>query len=323
MMKRAIPLLIGSLFFGSAIARDFTFAWDPVVMNPPPTDVNYGYDNTRTFYELRTKLNDGVWVNTITAPEITQIVKTIPIVPNDRLIVQIRSRAGQSWVCDRTITPDCDKSQWVSFSSLPTVDTAITYPTTPGGLIVSLPGDISSLQLTGVSLGSDPGSVMKNDDVWDMTARGHDIWGNTDGGYFAYVPKTGNFEIVARVVSIQRPPPHGWAKAGIMIRENLTAGSRHVFMTATGSNGVSFQSRSTAGGTSISASSSGIIEPVFVKLNRSGNVFTASYSVNGVTWISFSSRTITMSSNVYAGLASTSHSSGITFSSSFDSLQGF
>lgn len=332
-MNRAIRflgnILIGVMLSSVSVARDFTFAWDEVIMTLPAGDANHGYDNTRTYYELRTKLNNEAWISTITAPQVTQITRPIPIVPSDALVVQVRTRGGMNWVCDRVNSPDCDKSSWASFPSLPTADTPILYPNTPSNLVVTRADGALDPVLTGTSIGIgtslQAGSIEKIGNQYRMVARGIDIWGSADSGYFAHTQKTGDFTITARVASIQRgtPAPNEWAKAGIMIRESLTPGSRHAFMTATHSNGVSFQSRASTNGTSVSASTGGITEPVYVRLSRTGNVFVASHSSNGTTWSDFASRTITMGSTVYAGLASTSHASGVAFESFFDNLTGF
>jgi hypothetical protein len=68
-----------------------------------------------------------------------------------------------------------------------------------------------------------------------MGAGGADIWGNADQFRFAYKQLSGDGSIVARVDSMVAA--NAWTKVGVMIRENLEAGSRHAMVAVTPSNG--------------------------------------------------------------------------------------
>jgi len=56
-----------------------------------------------------------------------------------------------------------------------------------------------------------------------MTAAGADIWGTADQFHYAYRYLSGGGSIIARVESVEQTD--SWAKAGLMIRETLDAGS--------------------------------------------------------------------------------------------------
>ena len=147
--------------------------------------------------------------------------------------------------------------------------------------------------------------------TFTMTAAGADISGAADQFHFAYKVLTGPGTIIARVDSIVDTDP--WAKAGVMIRETLDADSKHALACVTPGNGVASQGRTDTGTASFSANQSGITAPHWVRLERdaAGN-FTASHSTNGSTWESVGSAiptNIPMTSNVYVGLALTSHDS--------------
>jgi len=60
-----------------------------------------------------------------------------------------------------------------------------------------------------------------------MTAGGVDIWGVKDEFNFVYVERTGNFDLVSRIESLTAA--NQYTKAGIMAREDLTPGSRHIY----------------------------------------------------------------------------------------------
>jgi hypothetical protein len=167
-----------------------------------------------------------------------------------------------------------------------------------------------------------------------MTGSGTDIWNQADEFHFAYKMLSGVGSIVARIESVEQTDV--WAKAGVMIRETLDAGSKFaaVYITptnpdGTATNGCRFQARTD---TNIAATSdtsvattgqTAIVAPYWVKLERdiTGN-FRGYYSTNGTTWTSMSwnPQFITMSSNVYIGLALTSHNANATCQAVFSNV---
>jgi hypothetical protein len=152
-----------------------------------------------------------------------------------------------------------------------------------------------------------------------VTAAGADIWGTADAFHYVYKALTGDGTIVARVASLRQAA--SWSKAGVMIRESLSAASTHAFMLVSAAKGVAFQWRGTTGGTSSSLAGSLAAAPRWLKLVRSGNTFTGSESADGVTWTTVGSASIPMSaSTVYIGLAVTSHSSSATTTATIDNV---
>ena len=63
----------------------------------------------------------------------------------------------------------------------------------------------------------------------------------------------------------------GWAKAGVMIRETLDAGSKHAAVVLTPSNGVSFPYRLFTGDISYQVNTAGLTAPYWVRLTRTDN----------------------------------------------------
>ena len=170
--------------------------------------------------------------------------------------------------------------------------------------------------------------------TYTMTASGADIWNDADEFHYAFKTLTGPGSIVARVESVELSDP--WAKAGVMIRETLAAGSKFaaVYITptntdGTATNGCRFQARSDADASATSDSSvataeqMAIVAPYWVKLQRdvAGN-FTGHYSADGSSWRSmfWNPQSISMSSNVYIGLALTSHNAGATCEAKFSNV---
>ncbi len=156
-----------------------------------------------------------------------------------------------------------------------------------------------------------------------MSAIGTDIWDTADQFRFAYKSLNGNGSITVRVDSIVRS--NEWAKAGVMIRETLEPSSKHAFVAVTPepTHGVSFQRRPVAGQASANTDVADAAIPRWVRLTRTGNVFTAQHSADGIIWIDIPvspALTIQMNTNAYIGLAVTSHDSAVTTAVEFSNL---
>jgi regulation of enolase protein 1 (concanavalin A-like superfamily) len=148
-----------------------------------------------------------------------------------------------------------------------------------------------------------------------MSAAGTDIWDTADELRFAYKRLRGDGSITAKVESLANT--HGWAKAGVMIRESLEPGAKHAYMVVTPDNGVSFGRRPFANDVSESTTErGGIAAPHWVRLTREGDTLTAQHSADGVTWVDANEPgnptavDIPMVGDVFIGLALTSHSPG-------------
>ena len=154
-----------------------------------------------------------------------------------------------------------------------------------------------------------------------MSAIGTDIWNTTDQFRYAYKNLSGDGSMTVRVDSLVRS--NEWAKAGVMIRETLEPGSKHAFMCVTPDHGTTFQRRPVAGQDSASTDVGGSAAPRWVKLTRTGNVFTAHDSMDGVTWTEAAvspALEIQMAASVYIGLAVTSHDAAIVTAAEFSNL---
>jgi hypothetical protein len=163
-----------------------------------------------------------------------------------------------------------------------------------------------------------PGSSNQSGGGFTITGDGADIWGSADAFQFAYIPLTSDGDIVARVRSVD--PVNVWTKAGVMMRETLSAGSRHALMAVTPARGVVFQRRLSTNGTSTTTASNTVTAPAYVKLTRSGNTLTGYRSADGVSWTMVGTDVVSMASTIYVGLAVTSHSYGVAATAIFDSV---
>ncbi|MCU0916148.1 MAG: discoidin domain-containing protein, partial [Planctomycetes bacterium] len=96
----------------------------------------------------------------------------------------------------------------------------------------------------------------KGNGAFTVGASGHDIWDNADDFRLVYKQLTGNGSVTVKVESLTNT--NAWAKAGVMIRNDLTAGSTMAYMIVSWSSGASFGWRQLADGTCGSQTQTGI-----------------------------------------------------------------
>lgn len=155
-----------------------------------------------------------------------------------------------------------------------------------------------------------------------LVAGGADIWGVKDEFRYSYIEQNGDFDLVSRIESLS--PTHLYTKAGLMAREDLTDNCRHIYFQVFPDNsarnknngGYEFQYRADQGGEMKAlypARAEGT--PAFpvsypntwIRLQRSGDVFTGYYSPDGHSWTVYATYTLKLPQKLYLGLAVTSH----------------
>ena len=191
---------------------------------------------------------------------------------------------------------------------------AVTVPPPTGGSAGSWTGsDVGTVAVAGSSTVSDG--------VYTLTGAGADIWNATVGYQYDWQTQQADGSIVARVGALQNTDP--WAKAGVMITPSLDPAAPYAGVFVSSGDGIVFQWRASSGGASASlqiAAGVSAHAPSWVKLVRSGNVFTAYQSSDGLAWTAIGSATIAMDSAVLAGLAVTSHQPAAAATAVFDSV---
>jgi regulation of enolase protein 1 (concanavalin A-like superfamily) len=149
------------------------------------------------------------------------------------------------------------------------------------------------------------GSWSQASGVYTITGSGADIWNTVDEFRYVWFPvnASANCTITARITS--QTNTAAWAKAGVMIRETNAAGSRQAIMAATPGNGRTFQYRATtsSGSTSV-ANTTTLLRPFWLRMQRTGDLFTASHSSDGSTWSTVGTpQTMVLPPESLAGLA--------------------
>ena len=180
------------------------------------------------------------------------------------------------------------------------------------------------------------GSSRLSPSAVEIVAGGEDIWGRQDEFHFACKLVPGNFELVARLDSLEMADVY--TKAGLMLRASLDAGAAHAMLLAFGDNqprnhnngGLEFQYRVTANGPC-----TGIYPPqplpaqpdfpvsfphVWLKLIRDGDTITGLNSQDGESWRTFCVHRQHLPHAAYVGLAVTSHQANQTVQAVFRHL---
>ncbi|WP_274564199.1 ABC transporter permease subunit [Streptomyces spiramyceticus] len=139
-----------------------------------------------------------------------------------------------------------------------------------------------------------------------------------DNFYFVHQPLRGDGSISVSVTSLTgviatepkstKPGVSPWAKAGIIVKDNLEQGSAYAAMMVTGAHGVRMQhnyTEDTAGGTGNVSKQF----PRWLRLNRSGDTITGYESADGTKWTELgTARLPGLSSTAEVGLFVTSPS---------------
>lgn len=190
----------------------------------------------------------------------------------------------------------------------------VTYAPATG---IFTPGDIGSVGFAG--------STSFANTIYTVRGSGSDIYGAEDSFHFARTTLTGDGEIIARVTGLTNTA--AWAKAGVMIRESLTASSRHAIMYAPpyeSGNITEMMWRQTAGGVTAYFDGPAQNAPPnnWVRLVRSGNNVTGYYSSNGTSWARVQTVTFTsLPATLYFGLCVSSANNAQLATATFDSVR--
>jgi hypothetical protein len=168
------------------------------------------------------------------------------------------------------------------------------------------------------------------DDHIVMSSTSGDVWDVVDHFRYVFKKLTGDGIIIAKVESMTNTA--GWAKAGVMMRSSLEAGSMHALEMLAPNGRSAFQNRQFNDEPSFSAhgNPSAFTFPHWVKLERKGNQFTAYHSADGVNWTlqadeaaggSPNPQTINLGNTVYVGLMVTSNNLNQACVAEFSNIQ--
>ncbi len=331
---------------------NLTYTWSltgnpPAAVNFSSNGVNTSKNTIATFtaagtYNFLVTISDGAMSTTsATSVTVNQTVTSITMAPTtasvaqngtkqftatafDQFGVALASQPAFNWSLTSTGTPGSITQ--AGFYTAPSTGTPTDTITASFGSLsasavvtVTLPSlfpndaDVGSPTLAGSE------SFNSTTNTYTVVGSGADIFSTSDQFNFAYTNFTGDGQIVARVVSMQNTNTR--AKAGVMFRDSLAANSRFVDIVLAPDKTSNIQVRSTTGGNTGGQSVSNTAAPYWVKLVRSGNLFTAYNSPDGVTWTQVgTTATVALNSSLLVGLAVTSHDNTKLNTAVFDNV---
>jgi len=157
-----------------------------------------------------------------------------------------------------------------------------------------------------------PSSFELLDGHYSVIGTGGDIWDWADECTFVSMPMQGDISITVKVESVEDTAE--WARAGIMIRENMADDARHMAAVVTPRNRSEYLYRQRTGfDTHSTGISKEVSVPHWLRLTRQGNDFTAEHSADAENWRSLGSMVyIDMPSEVQVGLVVNSYVDGQT-----------
>ena len=169
-----------------------------------------------------------------------------------------------------------------------------------------------------------------------IMAGGADVWGKRDEFHFSSKKLKGDFDLSVQILGLSAA--HAYTKAGIMAREDLSDDSPHVYYQVFPDNrarnknngGCEFQYRMVKEGDMKAIYPADAVDKTeckvdfpntYIRMKRHGDNFESFFSNDNKNWIHYSSFTLKMTSELFVGLAVTSHNSADYTTARFTSLQ--
>ncbi|WP_420627681.1 LamG-like jellyroll fold domain-containing protein [Candidatus Leptofilum sp.] len=161
------------------------------------------------------------------------------------------------------------------------------------------------------------GSADETSGTFTLDGAGANIAGTVDAFHYVYQSLSGDGTITANVASLTGG---GSApRAGLMMRESLADNSAHVSAVVQGTR-IRVLDRATTGGSTTDVQGHSQGAPEWLRIERSGNTFTLSRSNDGSSWTVMQTRTITMGTTIYIGMAVTGNSTTTLATGTFDNV---
>ncbi len=193
---------------------------------------------------------------------------------------------------------------------------------------VTVPVSFGIFNTTGLDIGSPSpagaDSYNPNNDTYSVTGGGADIGGTSDQFRFLSKSVSGNATLIAHVTGLDHTNPA--ARAGVMLRDSTAANAMFASVVVMWDWSVAFMWRSSTGGGTTGYQAWAFAPPIWLKLVRSGNTFSAFCATTSGTpaasdWVQFApTQTIAMNSSAQGGLAVTSHVNGTPATGSFSGV---
>ena len=141
--------------------------------------------------------------------------------------------------------------------------------------------------------------------VFRITGGGPDMWGNADGFHLAWVKLQGDAALAADI-EFPDKVPSPLAKAVVIFRQSLDPDSAYADTAIHADGHITLQWREKAGGVTADALSP-LSHVRRIRIERRGDVFTASAQSEDNKMIPFATHTVPMTGPVYVGIGVCAH----------------
>jgi hypothetical protein len=173
-----------------------------------------------------------------------------------------------------------------------------------------------------------PAFFGQSGDTFGVSGAGPDLYAGTDTYSAVYLPAAVGPDSTVRTEVTRTQALSGYGKAGIMVRDDLTAsgtGPEGVILYVSPSGGIQLEWNDNGGHyiDAVSPPNGSIapVVPVWLTLRRAGDTYTGYYSTDGSTWKTVGSAQVPgQSSTQDAGLFVTSHTTGSPAQAVFSGL---
>lgn len=152
-----------------------------------------------------------------------------------------------------------------------------------------------------------------------LSGAGENIWSNRDQFHFLYKQVEGDFILRARIRFIGEGV-NAHRKIGIMVREDLDAGSAHINAVVHGDGLTSLQYRKQKDFETDEVQSANT-SPNTIQLQRKGNVFILSTAVKGETFSTIQVDDLNLNDKAFVGLFICSHDVDVVEKAVFDNVR--
>jgi beta-glucanase (GH16 family) len=204
-----------------------------------------------------------------------------------------------------------------SFFGYPNASTA-DHPTLVADYVRVYQGDESLLPSGwgNVDIGgpAEPGSSKSVNGVWTIAGSGLGIAGRADQFQFAYKGCGGDGEVSAHVLNQTGKNPQ--AKAGIMMRDGRGSGAVYALLFLSPDGSLHFRARGNVSDIPGESPVKGTAN--WLKIGRSGDLFTGYTSADGKTWNTVGQAKLSMHHDVQAGLIATARDNSTPNTVRFD-----
>jgi YDG domain/GEVED domain/Cadherin domain len=213
--------------------------------------------------------------------------------------------AGTVAYTDNTVTPGNEYYYRVLGTNGQSVSLYnLAFTATPTITALPIPWSAQDIGTASGGTGSSRSTTFNStDSSFKVVSSGTTISGTSDSFRFTHQTLTGDGVVTARVTALEDTAA-GSTRFGVMFREALNAGSRYAAMfLRKDSSTAQFSVRTTAGISATVTDDAVRNTPYWVRVSRSGNVFTGFTSSDGTTWTQVGQSTIAMPATVFVGLA--------------------